>query len=908
MLKGVIKLLFAGIMTGICTLPVSAQFSIQHQPPASVERNATARLEFLLAGVNQSDINRANLFYRYDGELSYSQVETMISNGLFTVPVDISSSSATSLEYYFEVELNSGEILQYPVNDAPDTPVEVQITEGKGGDLPPRMTSVDYSILSPLPENGVTKDDVLIAIALYYDIDAIAEGEFRLFLDNKDVTAQADTGAYYISYRPEKVDGGQHKISLRYYAGEEVYLITEWDFYVVAPGRESFAGFGQSDVLLQGQAEVLARNQVIAGDINNALIGQGRISGRQGDWSYALNSYLTTQESSRLQPQNRISLDLRYSDKAVIQAGHVYPTLSDFTISGRRMFGLNSELRLLQQKLHLQFIYGALDRKITNQYDRLLVEEQTGSSGQVLDTTYTLTYQNQGKGAFQRKVLGARAGFGNPNRFQFGIQALKIKDDSTSLFNVRDYTTLLNADPSLYNNLSQADREKLQQNPDILSVQGGNVRPKDNIIAGADLSLALMQNRIRFEAEGVASAQNDNIYGGPLTVERAEDLGFDLTQDEVDLLERLSWLIIINENMTTLPIRVTDDASGNNEAEPFFPTSILANRAELSVNYPDNNLRIQYRWIGPNFNSLANSTIRKDVAGFTISDRFSLLDNRIYMTLGYENLNDNVVGNKQATTETRTYRSNVSWYPVDRSLPRVNLGLRWRNRDNDVQRFNPLVPAGFENAAVQNLRRISADSLAVTATPRSSATFSFNTSVNQQFRFLDLLHDASLSYFNLNTTDDVFAYGDVSSQSLSMNLTTRFDDISLRTRLGLSYNKTKSGSGQSEVRIFGMYAGGDYFLLDNKLNLNGRLAFTSNETASRPVEIAGGEDDEPLNDYFVLGAGRQQSDFGTYVLQAGARYDFDSNHSLLFESSFTNVSGSAQENDRLVQLRYIYRF
>lgn len=105
-----------------------------------------------------------------------------------------------------------------------------------------------------------------------------------------------------------------------------------------------------------------------------------------------------------------------------------------------------------------------------------------------------------------------------------------------------------------------------------------------------------------------------------------------------------------------------------------------------------------------------------------------------------------------------------------------------------------------------------------------------------------------------------------------------------------------------------MYAGGDYFLLDNKLNLNGRLAFTSNETASRPVEIAGDEDDEPLNDYFILGAGRQQSDFGTYVLQAGARYDFDSNHSLLFESSFTNVSGSAQENDRLVQLRYIYRF
>jgi hypothetical protein len=430
--------------------------------------------------------------------------------------------------------------------------------------------------------------------------------------------------------------------------------------------------------------------------------------------------------------------------------------------------------------------------------------------------------------------------------------------------------------------------------------------------------MGLLNNRVRLESETVISALNNNIYDGPLTVERAEDLGFDVNQKTADLLEQLSWIIIVNENMNTLPFRISEDENGDFNGNAFFPTGILANNSELSLRYPSNNFRLQYRWIGPGFNSLANSTIRKDVAGFTLTDRLNLLSNRLYLTLGYENLNDNVTGTRDATTNTNTYRTNVSWYPVDRSLPRVSASLRYRTRDNGVERQNFLLDDDLVNAAVQNIRQEQRtingqDTLVIltTATPRSNYSVNINTSITQQFNLLNARNDVSLSYTNLTTTDEVFAYGDVVSSALSLSLNSRFIDLPLETQFGFTYNNTESGSGLSKINIFGIYAGSNIRLMEDKLTLNGRLAITQNKTESRNLLIRDNPNNDQLNDnvfddYFTLGEDVTKGTFSTFVIQAGARYNFNEYHALVFDSNLTNVSDRA--NDRIVQLRYVFSF
>jgi hypothetical protein len=891
-----------------------AQYNVQHQPPVAIERNSITQLEFSVPGLLASDIQQARLYYRYDGDFSYRQMEVYFQNNDLVADLSVDDPNAGIVEYYLEVELISGEAIYYPANLPSENPVRVEIVESLLSDKP-KIDGIDHTILSPSPGNGVTKDDVLIAIALFYDINTIESGQFKLYLNGRDVTDDADASDYYISFKPRELQPGFYTVEVAYETSTEEYSVVQWQFSVVEPGAASFAGFGENNIP-QISAELTARNQVISGDVNNAYTGRTRVSGKYGLWKYSLNGYLTSQESDRLQPQNRYGIDLMYSDWFMFEAGHVYPSMSDFTITGRRIQGINTKIHTRDEKLNVQFMYGKLDRSITNLYDSLVVRDILDSNGDVVSKNYLLTYQDEGRGTFDRKLVGGRLSFGDERKWQVGLHALKIHDDTTSILNARDYLDIVNSGLTLSTDITQQERDSLLSDPSRLAVEGGNIKPKENVVLGTDLKMGFMDNMLRLESDAVISALNNNIYGGPLTTERADDLGFDISNDAADFLDRLSWIIIVNENMSALPLKFNENENGDLVGDLFLPASVFATNHELSYRDQNNNARLQYRWIGPNFYSLANSTIRRDVAGFTASDRLNLLSNQLYLTLGFEHLKDNVSDTRDATTKTTTYRTNASWYPVDRTLPRVNLGFRFRTRDNGVDRQNYLLSSEQLNSAVLNIRQeirtISGqDSLVtiITPTPRQNRSVNFTSGITQQFDLMEARNDASLNFNTLNTNDDVFAFGDVKSSSLSLNLNSRFYELPLESRLGFTYNYTTSGSGQNEIRIAGLYAGANYSIMENKFSLNGRLAFTNNKVRSKNLEInENGTADDPKDDYYEFGSVTDSNTFQTYVIQIGGRYDFDEYHAILLDANLTNVSGGNQANDRIIQLRYLFRF
>lgn len=907
MKNGVLIAVFTIVFTVAFSQISLAQYTVQHQQPTVLDRTVSNTLEFFVSGVNGNEIIDARLFYRNEGDLGYSQKEVFFRNGVFITEIRPEELTGTNFEYYFQLSVrNSDQDIFYPENLPSENPIQVDIVEGISETQRKKAEGIDYTILSPKPEIGLAKNDVFVAIALYYDIEEIEDGEFLLFIDDEDVTGLADTSAYFISYVPKGLNQGSHTVRLDYKTSSEQLEVVEWSFRVVDPKRAAFQSF-EPRLFPTGRVELTARNQTISGDLNNAYTGRTYIDGSYGLFRYSINGFLTSQESDRLQPLNRFGVNLSLGKWWRFQAGHVYPTLSKFTISGRRMYGINTSAQLFWDVLNVQFLYGELSREVTNLYSSVSVDT-VYANGIPQDTTYTLGYEESGRGTFARKIIGARVGLGNPRHFQFGIQAMKVEDDTTSIFNVIDANDLFGGPTTLFNNLNTADRNVLNQQPELLRVDGGSPRPKGNFVAGADLRFGLANNKIRFSTETVASVLNNDIYGGVLDSLRAADLGFeDIDQGDLDILDQISRFIIINENVSVLPIRFTNFNTDSSDTEVFFPTSILGSNSELSVNYPSNTFNVQYRWVGPEFVSLANSTIRKDIKGFTFSDRFRLLRNQVYVTLGYETLSDNVSNTKEATTNTISYRSNISWYPTKIKLPRVSAGFRYRTRENGVVRFNPLVPVGLENVAVQNIRIVDGDTLATTV-PRMNNTLNLNFSITQQVPLLDMVHDATLSISSLNTKDEVFTFGDIKNTAVSFNVASRFELLPLRTQFGMTVNKTESGNGQLDIDIFGMYAGGSYYLLDGSVIVNGRIAFTSNTSKSRTLEIQNSDDDDFLNDYYTLSTNTTTSDFGTYVLLASAEYKLDNNHSFLFDSNFTNVSGANSFNDRVVQLRYIFRF
>ena len=889
-------------------------FQIQHQAPAFVERGNPFQLTFSAPGINPEEVQEAYVFYRHDGDMGYKQVPARFVSSEFKVKLSVESRQVSSMEYYFSVRLKNGDTATYPASKASQDPIRVEVVDPHKSERQQRVeaTGVDYTILSPEPGTTVGKQDVVVAITLFYDPAEIdtANSSFRMMMDGEDVTGRANASDYFYTYSPNSLSGGTHKAKLKIQKPDTSITIVDWKFSVLDPNEKTAATGSEEESMPRGNVEISARNQRVGGYANDALSANVRLSGQKGAISYSAFGLLTTQEDPRLQPQNRYGASLYVGDWLELQAGHVYPRMNPLTIAGQRMQGIDASFHVWDEALNLQLVYGKLRRGIDNVYEEIQVEEQTLQSTQQTITNYSLDTSDNG--TFRRKVMGGRIGIGGSEAFKLGLNFLKVEDDTNSIRVINNFNSLMSENPDLANSLSAQQQQDLQQNPQKLSVSG-NPAPKGNFVAASDIETNLDNNRINFEADAAVSLLNQDISEGTLSQETAENLGLSLDENTESLLDRLSWLIIINENMDTLPIRFN---TGTDGAETYFPTSILAAQSELGLSYFNNNLRVRYRWVGPNYNSLANTTIRKDIAGFTISDRIRLLDNRIYLTLGYERLQDNVINNKDATTNTTTYRTNVSWYPIEEGLPRVSIGGMKRIRDNGIVPNNPLVASinGVEEgAAVQNLILQQSDTL-LTPNPRHSDTYQVTASVSQQFQLFGINHDASVYFSMLNTIDETFKYGDAQSNSFTARIVNRYPEVPLQTNVSFNMNNTETSSGLTDIQIMGASIGGEAFLFDDKLTLDISLAVTSNYSETTPLNTdTNGTPELTFDDYYRMGDSSSVSESNSYIVGAGVRYSLNQNHAFDLDFRYTNVRSTRYTsrrlpNDHLLQARYIFNF
>ena len=101
--------------------------------------------------------------------------------------------TGTSFEYYFKLSLGSQSMDIFYLDTNPlDNPLKVDVIAPEtvlDFKLKNRLNEIDYTIISPKRGSALSTDDAFIAIALYYDIDSIPSGKFRLYLNDKDVTS-----------------------------------------------------------------------------------------------------------------------------------------------------------------------------------------------------------------------------------------------------------------------------------------------------------------------------------------------------------------------------------------------------------------------------------------------------------------------------------------------------------------------------------------------------------------------------------------------------------------------------------------------------------------------------------------------------------------------------------------------
>ncbi|HPI72618.1 MAG TPA: hypothetical protein PK843_06935 [bacterium] len=427
-------------------------------------------------------------------------------------------------------------------------------------------------------------------------------------------------------------------------------------------------------------------------------------------------------------------------------------------------------------------------------------------------------------GTFQQNLIGIRPSIGSGKNFQLGLTLVKVKDDTQSI----RYGAM----------------------------------PKDNLVVGPDLKLSFDRGRIQVEARGALSLLTEDISPGAVTaddLEKALNLEEDLPIDP----ESLADYFIVNES--TQPLN------------PLEKTSMAYNAA-VKLDYFRNLLQVGYKSIGASYRSLANSWLRTNLEGWYFNDRLRLFDNKVYATIGYEDLLDNFSRqNSNPSISLKTFNYSVTLYP-GKDLPQLTLGMRDQRRDNGVKKVQTAyLYDGLET-----------DTLVID--DRELQTYrDLSAQISQNLSLFDLQHTISLSYISTRNIDEYKnsrAAEDIGRELntgvFMINVNTQFA-APLKTNLSFASNRNSGplSAGNLDYLMFG--GGAEYGLWQDRLTLLADL---------RRMQMTF--------------AGPGDNGYGRTHFRLGATWQIAPRHTVAVDGNLINLSSDSVDSytDKIFRIRY----
>lgn len=838
--------LFLGTALLFLSATLFAQGQILHTPPQSLFPGQDNEVEAILEGT-ASGVREVRLLYNRADVTGYVESPMEYRNGYYVGTIPAEYITDAGVQYLIVAELNDGSVLTYPGQDAYEHPVLLRVAQPSGQPASEPAAGAPESganrtitsrelILSPTPGTTVPREEVLVAVTLF-SMPSVDTASVSLLVDGVNVTRYAMIGANLVTYRPSEIVPGLHTVEMQFAdTTGQPFTPLNWRFQVASPSSEE-----QASINVDGDVYVENSYSRIRNRYENVNKVGGNIRTTIGGAVLRGNVYLTSRENARFQPRNRYILEMN-SARMQTQVGDFYPQFSRLGMWGKRIRGLNTRLHL--KPFHLHLVYGRSQRLVEGiPATASLLEQRQGYNWGVQEYT------------FGRRVLGIRPSFGNGENFEFGLSFISSRDDTLGMLNAL---------------------------PDSVTGKFSwrGTTPKDNVLVGSDLIVAFDKRRITLVSSAALSWQNDNIFGGALSRNDTLQLGsgFNLPINDLPLdPSKFSRIFILNNNIRPLlpfPTTITTDPADTSAyLVSFSPLnfneySSLAYETRLTLQYFRNRFSMQYRRVGPEYSALANPYLRRDVAGFELSDRIPLLQNKLHLTIRYQDYAENLSREKSAQISSNTLSAGVVFYP-GRGLPVINLNFNQYHRANAIDSLQMLgiLP---DQQMIDN--RI------------NNRTYSNVLTLSQQLALFGRQHDLRLSYMRSNNTDLVerqsgYPRIGYSLSLISLEFQSRLTS-SLATRVAYHINDSETPGSQARYQSFAL--GGMYQLLQDALQLTGTLRLSQNAGTER---------------------------FNRIGIESSARYRFFRNHGLSMNLLYMQTNETdLSYNNLLYSLRYSYSF
>ena len=949
---------FKGIIALLVFSPVLAlaQGKVLHAPPAGVEVGRNVEIIASIESQGESLLD-VKLLYRERGTQSYIEISMIESSGLYTAIIPGSDVSVEGLEYLIIAELESGGQIAFPEVEPYEQPIYLATLLEKTSEAVEaarEQGAVEGSnmvILSPDANSRVREEEILIAVSLFYT-ENIDLATIKIFLNGIDISDNSVISEDLITYAPDDIESGLKTVIIE--ASDlfgETLKPLQWEFTVVSNRVRT-----ESLFKISGKGFVDTRSDKIREQTDDVLTSRFSLRGNYDFLNFRGLAYLTSKENKFLQPKNRFMFALN-TKWLKLNFGDINPNITPLTISGKRIRGVEGNLLLGFFNLHT--VLGELEREIPSEInlvtEPLIVDINGDGLFTKADGDSFRDLNNNGSrdkagdiirtGTFRRSLFAIRTSVGPSKNLLWGLTFARARDDSLIAMNIEDRVdpvggpSLLPGRPSRFN-YTNSDGENI-------FIDIGKT-PQDNMIIGSDLFLGFNNSRFIVEGEVALSLLARDITDGPFT-----KLGLDtlLEQDQGFGLKDIHEPFTDTDGDGTYSF---DDANNNGihdigeSGEPFVdengngvfdgrkdppddaisgtdipfdpkdlerlfilnqsvipldPTGLnsLSYSGGIKFSYLKQFIRARYRFVGSEFNSLANPFIRKDIKGFDISDRIRLLSNKMIVNIRYEQLENNLADDKLNTTVTTSFDGGLSIYP-GKDLPRISLNIRDYERDNSID------TTGFNSLGLFEDKR------------ELTSTITSTFSIGYDADALGLKHSINLNISNSEKTDDFendrlkeewidlndngvvdagefedlngdsafssFVSSNFTSTQISVVVNTKYD-IPLKTQLQFLQNNNET-SGQPKFTYTVFSVGGEYLMLNKKLTLNGALKHSS---------TTGG------------------IQFSQNRISVGARYKIGANQSILAKADFSRRTENATEtkpeksfSDTIFRARYSLSF
>lgn len=816
----------------------SALVQIIHFPVTSAESGQNIPIKATIEGEGQIQI--CYLYFRTAGQNSFEHQEMMANVDGWTSEIPAAVVKEPGVEYFISAVTNTQSIVTNPVANPSSAPHKISLASRQGGarrstasgnGLAAIITpeSSEFLILSPEAGEAVTSSEAVIAISFIGNSKEIDWKSFRMYLNGRNITGKVNTNQGVLSFIPRKLVPGEYQVLVKYKkTGSSQFNQFKWTFEVTGDENSTEQGSGQRP--FSGNVYLDLKNESVNDYRLETNVVGGNLHADYAGFNVNGNFYLTSREDALSQPRNRyfIGVDNKWIG---FHFGDAYPRMNELMLWGKRVRGFGAYVHT--GLLNIDFVTGESNRAVkgmtfsdfvlnpatgdTLYYNPTIVPPDTVNDGNVTEYNskpahfeYVRAQSVSQYGTYQQIITGIRPSFGRGDNFQLGFSLLKAKDE-------------------------------------VNSIDAG-YSPKDNVVLGSDMLLAFDNHRFEIKGSVAFSLMTRDISTGMFTKTQI-DSTFDV-ELPFDPAEFEKYLVI---NETTTPLDPTGMSS-------------LAYQGRFRMNYFNNSLEVQYKSIGPDFNSLGNSFMRKDIRGYSISDRLRLLKNRFLINFELSQFEDNFFDPEQSPTLLKTMNVGFSIY-LPQEYPQVSVNWRDHSRDNGLTE----TPAADEFD-----QRVNND------------TRDLSVNLSYTLNALDLNHLFSVSYISSKRTDGFNrTIYNIDTNLKMFSLNTRFQRP-LTTTISFATNQNVAGENTNQYKYQMIDLRGEYRLLDDQLRCFGGIKHTSATNMVPGMTI----------------------DFRRLYFQLGTAYELNEHHSASLNGYFINYfeNGGDDYLDQIVQLRYDFRF